>query len=72
VDRAAAAVAIAKAQVQQAKTQSRAIVASIRAVYNNLKLTMHHVTEGIANLKASRTTSGKKPVAIQQRNPGGG
>jgi len=71
VDRAAAAVAIAKAQVQQAKTQSRAIVAGIRAVYNNLKLTMDHVTERIANLKASRATSGKKPVATQQRNPGG-
>ncbi len=58
-DRAAAAVAVAEAQVQQAKTQSRAIVAGIRAAYNNLKLTMHHVTEGIAKLKASLATRDK-------------
>ena len=59
VDRAAAAVAVAKAQVQQAETQSRAIVAGIRAAYNNLKLTMDHVTEGIAKLKASLATREK-------------
>jgi len=58
VDRAAA-VTVAKAQVQEAETQSRAIVAGIRAAYNNLKLTMDHVTEGIAKLKASLATREK-------------
>jgi membrane fusion protein (multidrug efflux system) len=34
-------------------------VAGIRAAYNNLKLTMDHVTEGIAKLKASLATREK-------------
>ena len=59
VDRAAAAVAVAEAQVQQAQTQGRAIVAGIRAAYNNLKLAVDHVTEGIAKLKASLATREK-------------
>ncbi len=59
VARAEAAVAVAEAQVQQAETQSRAVVAGIRAAYNNLKLTMDHVTEGIAKLKASLATQAK-------------
>jgi len=59
VDRATAAVAVAEAQVQEAETQSRAIVAGIRAAFNNLKLTMDHVTEGIAKLKASLATREK-------------
>jgi len=59
VDRAAVAVVITKTQVQQAKTQSRAIVASIRAAYNKLKLTVDHVTKGIAKLKASLVTRAK-------------
>ena len=57
--RAAAAVAIGEAQVQEAETQSRAIVAGIRAAYNNLKLTMDRVAEGIARLKASLATKEK-------------
>ena len=51
--------AIAEVQVQQAQTQGRAVVAGIRAAYNNLKLTMDHVTEGIAKLKASLATLDK-------------
>ncbi len=64
VNRAAAAVDVARAQVQQAESQGRAIVAGIRAAYNNLRLTMDHVTEGIARLKASLATREK---AIAQR-----
>ena len=55
----AAAVSMAEAQIQQAETQGRAIIAGLGAAYNNLKLTIDHVTEGIAKLKASLATMTK-------------
>ena len=58
-DRAAAAVAVAEGQIQQAETRSRAIVAGIPRASNNLKLTMDHIIEGISKLKASLATRDK-------------
>ncbi|QEH39137.1 Multidrug export protein EmrA [Aquisphaera giovannonii] len=57
--RAAAAVAVAEAQLVQARSQAKSIVAGIRASFNNLMLTTNNVTEGIAKLKASLATQAK-------------
>lgn len=64
-DLASAAVGVAEAQVRQAMAQGRAMVAGIRAAYNNLKLTKDHVNEGMAKLRASVATRNK---AIAQRS----
>jgi len=64
-DRASAAVTVAEAQVHQAIAQGRAMVAGIRAAYNNLKLTKDHVAEGVAKLRASVATRDK---TIAQRS----
>ena len=59
VKRATAAVAMTKAQVHQAAAQGKAVVASIRAAWNNVRLTMDQVVEQIQKLKASVATLGK-------------
>lgn len=56
VNRAKAAVATAEAEVQQAITQGRAMVAGVRAAYNNVKLVQDQVLEQIAKLRASLAT----------------
>jgi membrane fusion protein, multidrug efflux system len=58
-DQASASVTLAEAQLQQAITQGRAMVAGIRAAFNNLKLTKDHVAEGMAKLRASIATRNK-------------
>ncbi|WP_165224729.1 HlyD family secretion protein [Aquisphaera insulae] len=57
--RAAAAVAVAEAQLVQARSQAKAVVAGLRAAFNNLILTTDGVVEGIAKLKASLATQAK-------------
>ncbi|MGC8638961.1 MAG: HlyD family secretion protein [Isosphaeraceae bacterium] len=56
LNRAKAAVATAEAQVQQAISQGRAMVAGVRAAYNNVKLAQDQVVEQIAKLRASLAT----------------
>ncbi len=59
VNRSLAAVRVAEAQVKQATAQGRAVVAGIRAAYNNLTLARDQVAEQIAKLKASMATLSK-------------
>ncbi|MFO0891973.1 MAG: efflux RND transporter periplasmic adaptor subunit [Isosphaeraceae bacterium] len=59
VDRAAASLKAAEAQVGQARTQGRAVVAGIRAAWSNVRLAMDQVTEQIEKLKASVATRDK-------------
>lgn len=63
-NRAAAAVRAAEAQAAGARAQGRAVVAGIRAAWNNLRLVMDQVTEQVQKLKASVATRDK---AVAQR-----